>query len=230
MPSTSQVNIQSFIGEFKKHIKNGKSVLYIGFSSALSGTVHSAVMAKEQLLEEYPNCDITVVDTKSASLGEGLLVYYACEMLKSGNSKEDIVDWLENNKLRMNHWFTVEDLNHLKRGGRISVSTAVIGTLLDIKPIMHVDDEGRLVPVTKVMGRKKSIRTLANNLKERIVDPEHQVIAISHGDCEEDAVLLKSLIAEDIKVRDVIINNVGPVIGSHSGPGTLALFFLGNTR
>jgi DegV family protein with EDD domain len=140
------------------------------------------------------------------------------------------VEWLENNKLKMNHWFTVEDLHHLKRGGRISAATAVIGTLLDIKPVMYVDNEGRLTPVTKVKGRKKSLKTLADMFKEKVLNPEEQVIAISHGDCIEDVKYLEKLIRDEYKVKDVIINNVGPVIGSHSGPGTVALFFLGDNR
>lgn len=228
--TTSQINTYHFIEEFKKYVLQGKPVIYLGFSSALSGCVGSAENARRTICEEYPNADITVIDTKCASLGQGLMVYYAVDMAKRGCSKEEIVNWVEGNKLRLNHWFTVEDLVYLKRGGRISSSTAILGTLLDIKPVMHVDDEGRLVPVTKVKGRKKSLKALAQRLKEGIVDPENQVIAISHGDCLDDAVYLRDLILEDVNVKDVIINNVGPVIGSHSGPGTVALFFLGQSR
>lgn len=227
---TSQVNVQRFYEEFKGHIVNGKSVIYIGFSSALSGCVNSADVAKQQILEEYKHADITVVDSKSASLGYGLLVYYACEMLKSGSSGKDIVKWLEENKLKLNHWFTVEDLNHLKRGGRISPTAAAVGTLLNIKPILKVDNEGRLIPEHKVKGRKKSLKALAEHLDEGITDEENQVIAISHGDCLDDAEYLKELILKNHKVKDVIINYVGPVIGSHSGPGTVALFFIGEQR
>lgn len=230
MPSTSQVNTYRFIEEFKKHVQKGKSVIYIGFSSALSGTVNSAQAAKKAVKEEFENADITVIDSKSASLGYGLLVYYAYEMLKKGSQKEEIVSWVENNKLKMNHWFTVEDLFHLKRGGRVSGATAVIGTLLNIKPVLHVDDEGRLASVTKAKGRKKSLRMLAEELKKRIVNPEEQVIAISHGDCISDVEYLKEMIRNDVKVKDIIVNYVGPVIGTHSGPGTVALFFLGNER
>lgn len=230
MPTTSQVNTYRFVEEFKKHIQEGRAVIYIGFSSALSGTVNSAEAAKKAIIEEFENADITVIDSKSASLGYGLLVYYALEMLKSGASKDEIVNWVENNKLKMNHWFTVEDLFHLSRGGRVSKAAAIIGTALDIKPVLHVDNEGRLIPVTKVKGRKKSLRTLAEKLKERIINPEEQVIAISHGDCIEDVEYLKEMILKEVKVKDIIVNYVGPVIGSHSGPGTVALFFMGNER
>lgn len=230
MPATAQINAYSYAEEFKSHVSKGKSVICIVFSSALSGSYNSACIARDMLLEEYENADITVIDSKCASLGEGLLDYYAIEMLKAGKSKDEIVSWIESNKLKINHWFTVDDLNHLKRGGRVSSTAAVIGTLLDIKPILYVDNEGRLIPVTKVKGRKKSIKALAEELNKRIVNPEEQVIFISHGDCYEDAKLLEKLILEKHKVKDIIINPIGPAVGSHSGPGTVALFFLGEQR
>jgi DegV family protein with EDD domain len=180
--------------------------------------------------DEIENADITIIDSKSASLGEGLLAYTANEMLKAGASKDEVVSWLETNKLRMNHWVTVDDLGHLKRGGRLSGTAAVVGTLLDIKPILRVDDDGRIVPVSKIKGRKKSIKTIFEMLQENIVSPEEQVIAISHGDCIEDAEYLKEMILKEHKVKDVIINEIGPVIGSHTGPGTIALFFMGTKR
>lgn len=230
MPSTSQINVFDFEKEFRKHVSLGKAIIYIAFSSALSGTYNSACIAKENILEEYKDADITIIDSRCASLGEGLLDYYAIEMLKNGASKEEIVNWVEENKLKVNHWFTVDDLNHLKRGGRVSGTAAAIGTILDIKPIMHVDDEGKLIPVTKVKGRKKSIKTLAEELNKRIINPEEQIIFISHGDCIEDAKFLEKLILEKHKVKDVIINNIGPIIGSHAGPGTVAVFFIGEKR
>jgi DegV family protein with EDD domain len=230
LPTTSQVNVYRFEEIFKKYILEGFDIIYIAFSSALSGTYSSAVIAKDTILEEFPTADITVIDSRSASMGEGLINYYAYEMMNNGATKEEIVNWVENNKFKVNHWFTVDDLNHLKRGGRVSAASAVIGTILDIKPILHVDDEGRLIPVTKVKGRKKSIRHLAETLKARIVDPENQVIGISHGDCIEDAKLLEKLIRDEVQVRDVLISTVGPAVGSHSGPGTLALFFIGENR
>ena len=230
LPTTSQVNVDTFEKNFRKYVSEGYSIIYIGFSSALSGCVNSARLAKEIIDEEIEGADITIVDTKSASMGLGLLVYYAANMLRDGKSKEDIINWLEENKLKVNHWFTVDDLNHLKRGGRVSSTVAIVGTMLSIKPIMHVDNEGRLIPVSKVKGRKKSIKALFDKLKEKIVDSENQTVFISHGDCIEEAESLKELILSEIKVKEIIINNIGPAVGTHSGPGTLALFFIGNSR
>ncbi|MBE6052452.1 MAG: DegV family protein [Clostridium sartagoforme] len=230
MPTTSQVNVDAFEKGFRKYVNEGYSVIYIGFSSALSGCVNSARLAKELIDEEIKDADITVVDTKSASMGLGLIVYYAANMIKEGKSKSDIINWIEDNKLKVNHWFTVDDLNHLKRGGRVSSTAAIVGTMLSIKPILHVDNEGRLIPVSKVKGRKKSIKVLYEKLKERIVNPEEQRIFISHGDCIEEAESLKELILSEIKVKEIIINNIGPAVGSHSGPGTVALFFIGSNR
>jgi len=230
LPTTSQTNVHTLTQFFKKYVLQGDSVLYLSFSSSLSNTYNNAVMAREIILQEFPSADITVIDTKSASLGEGLLVYYAVSMLEQGRSKIEIINWVEDNKLRMNHWFTVEDLDHLKRGGRVSGTAAFVGTMLQIKPILHVDDEGRLIPVQKVRGRKKSIKVLADTLAARIMNPEEQTVAISHGDAFEDALYLKELILEQVKVKEVIINHIGPVIGAHSGPGTLAVFFLGENR
>jgi len=230
MPSTSQVNVQTYFDEFCKHMHLGNSVIYIGFSSALSGSLQSAFIARNMVLEKYKDADITIIDSKSASLGQGLLVYYANEMLRNGCTKEQIVSWLEENKLKMNHWFTVDSLDHLKRGGRISGATAMIGTILNIKPVLRVNNEGGLEPAAKVQGRKKSIKLLADKLGERIVNPESQVIAISHGDCLDDALYMQKLLTENYSLKNFIINHVGPVIGSHSGPGTLALFFLGSDR
>lgn len=230
MPTTSQVNVNTFEDNFRKYIKEGYSIIYIGFSSALSGCVNSARIAKENIEEEISNADITIIDTKSASLGLGLIVYNAVNMLKAGKEKSEIVNWIEDNKLKVNHWFTVNDLYHLKRGGRLSGTVAAVGTILSIKPVMHIDDEGRLIPASKVKGRKKSIKVLKEILVDKIACPEEQTIFISHGDCIEDAEYLKELILNEVKVKEVIINNVGPVIGSHTGPGILALFFMGSNR
>jgi len=230
MPSTAQVNVYEYTEIFKKYATEGKSVVYLGFSSALSGSLSSAYIARDTVMEEFKDADITIVDSKSASLGEGLLAYYVNEMLKAGASKVEVVSWLETNKLKMNHWFTVDDLGHLKRGGRLSGTAAFLGTLLDIKPVLKVDDEGRLIPISKVKGRKKSIKTLFEMLQENITAPEEQVIAISHGDCIEDAEYLKEMILKEYNVKDVIINHVGPVIGAHTGPGVVALFFMGEKR
>ena len=230
MPTTSQVNIGEFQEKFEKYVNEGYSIIYIGFSSVLSGCINSARLAAENIKLDNENADIRIIDSKSASMGLGLLVFYSAKMLKEGKSKDEIVNWIEENKLKVNHWFTVDDLNHLKRGGRISSSVAIVGRMLSIKPIMHVDNEGRLIPVSKVKGRKKSIKVLQEKIAEKIVNPEEQTIFISHGDCLEEAEHLKELITSEIKVNDVIINNIGPVVGSHSGPGTIALFFTGASR
>lgn len=230
MPTTSQVNVDVYTKLFIPYIEDKKSIINLCFSSALSGSYNSALIARDMLLEEYSEADITIIDTKSASMGEGLIVYYAMQMLENGASKEEIVKWVEHNKLKVAHWFTVEDLNHLKRGGRVSGAAAFIGTMLDIKPILQVDNEGRLIPISKVKGRKKSLKTLAEKLDENIVNPEEQVIFISHGDSLEDANFLADLIRSKHPVKDIVINNVGPVIGAHSGPGTIALFFLADKR
>lgn len=230
MSSTSQINVHQFVEEFKKQTEAGKSVIYLGLSSGLTGSVNNAILARKKVMEEYKDADISIVDSKSASLGEGLLVYYACNMAQDGRSKEEIINWLENNKMRLNHWFTVDSLEHLKKGGRVSPTAAMVGTILSIKPILNVNDEGKLVPISKVKGRKKSLRHLANMLKERIVRPEEQVIAISHGDCLEDALYLKKILLEENNFQAIIINEIGPVVGSHSGPGTVALFFFGDKR
>lgn len=228
--TTSQINVQTYKECFRRNFLEGNSIIYLGFSSALSGCINSANIAKNDVLEEFSSADINIIDTKSASLGEGLIVYYVYNMLMEGCSKEQIIKWVKNNELKVNHLFTVDDLNYLKRGGRVSYTAATIGTLLNIKPILFVDNEGRLIYKSKVKGRKKSLRVLADMYIEKVVNPEKQVIFISHGDCFEDACFLKKLILKKSKVKDVIINNVGPVIGSHSGPGTVALFFLGNNR
>lgn len=230
MPTTSQVTSYNFEEAFRSEVEQGNNVLYIGFSSALSGCVNSARVAKKTIEEEFREADITVIDSLCASLGLGLLVYYAIEMRNNNKSKDEIVSWIEENKLKLNHWFTVDDLNHLQRGGRVSKAAAAFGTILSIKPIMHVDNEGRLIPLTKVKGRKKSIRILMEHMKEKVVNPQDQVVFISHGDCEEEAIWLKRLIIEELKVKDVLINPIGAAVGSHSGPGTMALFFMGNNR
>lgn len=227
MPSTSQVNVQTYLDIFRTYLSQGVPVIYIGFSSALSGSLSSALLAQKMILEENPGAALTVIDSKCASLGQGLLVYHAIELLKQNKSKEEIASWVEENKLRVNHWFTVDSLDHLKRGGRISGTAAAVGSILNIKPVLKVDDEGKLAPVTKVQGRKKSLRTLADMLKERIVPSEEQVIAISHSDCLEDVEYLIGLLKENYNFKDIIINMIGPVIGAHTGAGTVALFFMG---
>ena len=227
MPKTSQANTYDFREIFEKYVKEDKAVIYIGFSSALSGCVNSARMAKEELDEEMPNAKISVIDSKCASMGQGLLIYYAVEKLKSGASYDQLISYIEDLKLKINHWFTVSDLNHLFRGGRVSKTAATVGTLLQIKPIMHVDNEGRLIPVEKVKGRKKSLKMLVEKVKDQIVDPEDQIVFISHGGVEAEALEVKKMILEACHVKDVWVNYIGAAVGSHAGPGTMAIFFVG---
>lgn len=227
---TSLVNTQSFLNYFEPIIKEGNDILYIGFSSGLSGTYNSAVIAREELLEKYPDANISCIDTKAASAGEGLLVYTAANKKKEGLSLTELDTWLRENVLNLCHWFTVDDLFHLKRGGRVSALSAGIGTALNIKPILHVDDEGHLIPMEKVRGRKKSLLALLDHMVETSTRPEEQVVFIGHGDAIEDAKFLADQIKEKLHVKDVILTPIGPVVGSHSGPGTIALFFFGTKR
>lgn len=228
--STSAVNPDIFAEAFEKIINDGKDVLYLGFSSGLSSTFHASTIAAVDLMQKYPDSKIYCVDTLAASLGQGLLVYLAAEKKKNGATIEEVRDFVEQNKLHLCHWFTVDDLNHLKRGGRVSATTALVGTMLNIKPILHVDDEGHLINVGKVRGRKASIESLLTHMKESAIDPSHQTVFISHGDCEEDALTLKEMIKKEFSPKRIEINTIGPVIGAHSGPGTLAVFFLGDKR
>ena len=230
MPTTAQITAYTFENEFRSFISKGDSVIYIGFSSALSGTYNSSVIARNEIVEVAPEADITVVDSKSATVGQGLLVYYACEMLKQGKSKQEIVDWIESNKLKVNHWFTIDSLEHLKRGGRISSASAAIGGMLEVKPVLNVSNDGSLNVVKRVRGRKKSIRTLLEEFKTRAIKPEEQMIYITHGDCVEDAENLKSLILSETTAKAIVINDLGPIVGTHTGPGMLGVFFLGKER
>lgn len=230
MSVTSQVNMAEFLQPFRTILSAGKNLLYIGFSSGLSGTVNSGRLAAEELAEEYPDAKILVVDSLAASMGQGLLVYHAVQKKKEGLGLEELAQWLETNKRNMAHWFTVDDLNFLKRGGRVSSAAAMFGTMLSIKPIMHVDNEGRLIPVEKVRGRQQSLDALIEHMEKTAILPENQTVFISHGDCLKDAQYLEEKIKKRFGVKDVVINFVGPVIGSHSGPGTMALFFMATER
>lgn len=227
---TSLINTQIFMNYFEPIIQEGNDILYIGFSSGLSGTYNSAVIAREELLEKYPDANICCVDTKAASAGEGLLVYTAANKKQEGLSLTELDKWLNENVLNLCHWFTVDDLFHLKRGGRVSALSAGIGTALNIKPILHVDDEGHLIPMEKVRGRKKSLLALLNHMEETCTNPQEQVVFIGHGDAIDDANYLAEQIKEKLLVKEVKVMPIGPVIGSHSGPGTIALFFFGTKR
>lgn len=234
MPTTAQVNPEQAKEAFKVCLDQGKDVLYLAFSSGLSGTYGSAVIAAREIEEdgEYPDRRVMVLDSLSASLGEGLLVHKAVMMKEAGKTLDEVADWVEKNKLHLCHNFTVDDLFHLHRGGRVSKATAILGTMINIKPVLHVDDEGHLIAVGKVRGRKKSLSSLVDRMAEQIkgFEDQNDMVFISHGDCEEDAEYVKKLVQERFGIEKFIINQVGPTIGAHSGPGTLALFFVGNPR
>lgn len=229
-PTTSQINAHEFEEEFIKYIKNGDSIIYISLSSSLSGTFNSANIAKNNLMDEYPKANIYLVDSLSVSVGQGLLVAKACEMRDSGIGAEEIVNWLEKNKRKVIHSILIDDLNHLKRGGRISGATAAIGGLLNIKPTLFLDDEGKLIQGEKIKGKKKALRFLVNEVREKAVDTENEILYICHGDCLEEAETLRDMILEEVKFKNVIINYVGNVVGAHAGPGVLAAVFLGSNR
>ena len=228
--TTSAVNPDRWAAAMKETLEEGKNVLVIAFSSGLSTTYQSAVIAAEELREIYPQRKILVVDSLCASLGQGLLVYYACKKRDEGMDIESLAAWLEENRLHLCHWFTVNDLMYLKRGGRVSAATAAVGTMLNIKPVLHVDDEGHLISVSKVRGRKASIEALAAKVGQLGEGFDNRVAFISHGDCLEDAQTLAAMLKERYGVQEVIIGYVGAVIGSHAGPDVLALFFLGKHR
>ena len=227
---TSAINLDRFTEVYEGFVKEGKDVIYIGFSSGLSATFMAAKNAAEELSEKYPDRKIIAVDSLCASLGQGLLVKHAVDKKNAGASIEEVAQFVEENRLNLCHWFTVEDLFFLKRGGRVSAATAVMGTVLQIKPVMHVDDAGKLINVEKARGRAASINSLFAKMKETAIDPEKQTIYISHGDCYDDAKKLADMITAEFGITDILISEVGPVIGAHSGPGTLALFFLGSKR
>lgn len=228
--TTSAINVGDFEEKMREVLQSGRDILCINFSSALSTTYQSAVIAAEELRGEFPDAKILVVDSLCASLGQGLLVYLCAREKKSGKTLEEVRAFAEETKGKVCHWFTVDDLNHLKRGGRISAATALFGTMLAIKPVMHVDDGGRLTPVGKARGRKASLTALVDNMAESAIDPAAQTVFISHGDCGEEARFVADEITRRLGVKDININFVGPVIGNHSGPGTMALFFIGTHR
>ena len=227
---TSAVNPDRWATAIESALSAGQDALVLVFSSGLSTTYQSAVIAAEDLKEKYPDRKIYVSDTLSASMGQGLLVWYACQKRDAGMSLEEVYTWVEENKLHLCHWFTVDDLMYLRRGGRISAATALVGTMLQIKPVLHVDDEGHLISMAKARGRKASLDALARKTVELGANYDNSTMFISHGDCLEDAQYLAQQLKEKYGVKEVIISYVGAVIGSHSGPGTVALFFLGDHR
>ena len=227
---TSAVNPDRWANAMEPYLAAGTDVLVLAFSSGLSTTYQSAVIAADELREKYPERTIYVVDTLCASLGQGLLVWYACKKRDEGMSLEELHTWAEENKFHLCHWFTVDDLMYLKRGGRISAATAVIGTMLKVKPVLHMDDEGHLINMFKVRGRKAALEAIADKLGELGKGYDNSTVFICHGDCLEDARYVEKLVREKYGVKDVFINYTGAVIGSHSGPGTVSVFFMGEHR
>ena len=228
--TTSAVSVGDFEEAMRPILAAGKDILCLNFSSALSTTYQSAVIAAEELRGEFPEAKIHVVDTLAASLGQGMYVYLCAQQKRAGKTVDEVRDYAEEIKQKICHWFTVDDLNHLKRGGRISAATALFGTMLTIKPVLHVDSEGRLVSVSKSRGRKASLLALVDQMEKTAVDPKNQTVFISHGDCEADAQFVADEIRKRFGTEHIEINYVGPVIGNHAGPGVVALFFLGTER
>ncbi|MDD2981356.1 MAG: DegV family protein [Hespellia sp.] len=230
LPSTSQVNPEEAREIMEPFLKEGKDILHIGFSSGLSGSCNSARIAGEELSAEYPERRIHVIDSLSACMGEGLLLYKAIAQKESGKSMEEIFEWIEENKLHVCHNVTVDDLNHLHRGGRISKATAVLGTMIKIKPIIHVNEEGKLVVIGKERGRKSSLHKIVDMLAVQSRGWENDIIMITHGDCIDDAQYVAKLVREKLGVDHVMIHTIGTVIGSHTGPGVVAVFGMGEKR
>ena len=228
--TTSAVNPEGWAEKMKPILEEGKDVLVLAFSSGLSATCQSAHIAADELREQYPERTINVVDTLCAALGQGLLVWYACQKRDEGMSLTDLTAWVEENKLHICHWVTVDDLSHLKRGGRISSATALVGTMLNIKPIIHVNDEGKLINVAKARGRKSAIAYIADKLGELGEGYDNETIFVVHGDCAEEAQQLADICRSKYGVKHVNIGYLGPVIGAHTGPGVLAEFFMGKNR
>lgn len=229
MARTSAINIATFRDAFEKELKAGRDVLYVAFSSGLSTTYQSGEIAASELREEYPDRKILTVDTLAASMGQGLLVYLAAQKRNAGASIEEVYQYVLDNRLSLSHWFTVDDLFFLKRGGRVSGAVALVGTMLGIKPVLHVDNEGHLISMSKVRGRSAAIKALADKFSETVL-PDNEIVFISHGDCLEEARQLETILKENCGVKEVLIGDIGPVIGAHSGPGTIAVFFLASQR
>lgn len=230
MSTTSQVNPEEAAAELEPYIKEGKDILHLGFSSGLSGTLNSMKIAGEMLEEKYPEAKVIVIDTLCACLGEALLLYKALQQKEKGMNIDELSGWVEENKLHVCHNVTVDDLNHLHRGGRVSKTTAVLGTLVQIKPIIHMDDNGKLQVIGKERGRKKSLNKIVDMAVEQSKGWDNDIIMITHGDCIDDAEYVAKLVREKMGIDNILINNIGTVIGSHTGPGVVAVFCMGNKR
>ena len=230
MATTSQINPEEARAQLEPFLKEGKDVLHLGFSSGLSGTYNSMRIAGEELKEEYPEAKIIIIDTLCACLGEGLLLYKALQLKEAGKTIEETAKWVEENKLHICHNVTVDDLFHLHRGGRISKASAVLGSVVQIKPIIHMDENGKLQVIGKERGRKKSLNKIVDMAVEQIKGWDKDIAMITHGDCQEDAEYVAKLVRERLGIENILINNIGTVIGSHTGPGVVAVFVMGNKR
>ncbi len=230
MPTTNACIPDEVQCSFEAYLKEGYDILHISFSSGLSASYNNARIAANELAEQYPDRKIVLVDSLCASLGQGLFVHYAVTMKEKGASLEEVTEWLEQNKLHLCHQFTVDDLFHLHRGGRVSKATAILGTLINVKPVLHVDDEGHLTSVCNVRGRKKALLKLVDIMGTQIEGYKNDIVFISHGDCPEDAEFVAAQIKERFGIENFLIDYVSPTIGAHSGPGTVALFYLGSNR
>ena len=228
MPTTSQINPEQAKEALEAYVKEGKDVIYIAFTSGLSGSYNSVRIAAEELSEEYPERKIVAIDSLCASMGEGLLLYKAVELKEQGKSFDEIVEWIEQNKLNICHDVTIDDLFHLHRGGRVSKTSAVVGSIIKIKPIIHMDEEGKLIVIGKERGRKKAMLSLIDRMEKKSEGFENNVAMIVHGDAQEDAEFLKKEIENRFGIKNVIINGIGSVIGSHTGPGVISIFYMGD--
>lgn len=228
--TTNAVNVAQYTEALEPLLQAGKDVLILAFSSGLSTTYHSSCIAVEELSAKYPDRKLYTVDTLCASLGQGLLVWYAAQQRERGHSIKEVRDWVEEHKLNLCHQFTVNDLQFLKRGGRISAATALVGSMLHIQPVLHVDNQGHLINIDKVRGRHAALKALVDRMEETAIDSGSLTVFISHGDCLEDAQTVAEMVKKRFGVDEVYINYVGPVIGAHSGPGTVALFYIGTNR
>lgn len=228
MPTTSQINAEQAKEVFEPFLKEGKDILYIGFTSGLSGSYNSVRIAAEDLKEDYPQCEIVAIDSLCASMGEGLLLYKAVALKEQGKTLKEIADWVEENKLHICHDVTIDDLHHLHRGGRVSKASAVVGSIIKIKPMIHVNEEGKLIVIGKERGRKKAMLSLLDRMEEKSKGFDNDVAMIVHGDVVEDAEFLKNEMEARFGIQNIIINGIGSVIGSHTGPGVIAIFYMGD--
>lgn len=230
MPRTSQINPTRFFQEFEKYLSKDIDILYIAFSSGLSGTYNSALVAREELLEKYPEANIVIIDSKAASSGQGLLVYFAAKLKEEGKHINEIVQYVEESKKRLYHFFTVKDLRYLERGGRISSTSAMIGSMLNINPILTVSEDGFLKSMGKVRGEKKVIKELVENINKNINETNIDTIFISHADNDKAVEDLCKLIKEKFNVKEIIVNYMGLAVGSHTGQGAIGVYFLGRRK